>query len=290
MYTTRDSKSLSPVTTLGDEIPWQAINYRVNCYQIIARLNSTLIVTVTATSEGLVAPLEGHLYLYGAIITVLHSLFTQYFEPSIAYIFSFAVDIPLQQRTKHRKSKNDIFSILWYQLCVRFPLLGLLVAVLGGCTIGTTWELLSVLWDARGLSDKSGVWWKSTDRCRKLFSPQVQNLVFKLLVSEVRGGCVRGRLGCFVFINQQTTGYWSDLSDLTRWTNKLPELKYIYPFRPLTPPFSVLPVFYTPLVFWAISKSCHLPETTPLVPKPTRQPTQLWTFTLGFLPPDATVS
>ena len=48
-------------------------------------------------SEGLFAPLEGCLYLLCAIIIVLHSFLAQYFDPSIVYIFSFPVEIPLWQ-------------------------------------------------------------------------------------------------------------------------------------------------------------------------------------------------
>jgi hypothetical protein len=59
VYTVLDSKSLLPVTILGDEIPFKAFNYGVNCHQIKLRLNSALIFTVTAMSEGLFALLEG---------------------------------------------------------------------------------------------------------------------------------------------------------------------------------------------------------------------------------------
>ena len=59
MYTMLDSKSLSQVTILGDQIPQQAMNYRVHCDQITLRLYSGLISNVTARSEGLFARLEG---------------------------------------------------------------------------------------------------------------------------------------------------------------------------------------------------------------------------------------
>jgi len=80
-----------------EEIPSKAINYGVNCHLIELRLNSALIFTVTATSDGLFAPLEGCLCLLGAILIVLHSFFAQYFEPSSVYIFSFPVEVPLWQ-------------------------------------------------------------------------------------------------------------------------------------------------------------------------------------------------
>jgi hypothetical protein len=59
------------------------------------RLNSALIFTVTATSECLFAPLEECVCHLGPNIIVLQSFLAQYFEPSIVYIFSFPVEIPL---------------------------------------------------------------------------------------------------------------------------------------------------------------------------------------------------
>jgi hypothetical protein len=74
-----------------------AIRLYSDLTQIKLRLNSALIFTVTVTSEGLFAPLEGCLCLLGTIIIVLHSFLALYFEPSIVYIFSFAVEITLWQ-------------------------------------------------------------------------------------------------------------------------------------------------------------------------------------------------
>jgi hypothetical protein len=54
-----------------------------------------LIFTVTATTEGLFAPLEWRLCDLGAIIIVLHLFLAQYFEPLIVYIFNFPVEILL---------------------------------------------------------------------------------------------------------------------------------------------------------------------------------------------------
>jgi len=59
VYTALDSNSLSPEMILRDEIPSKAFNYRVNCHQIELRLTPALIFSVTATSEGLFAPVEG---------------------------------------------------------------------------------------------------------------------------------------------------------------------------------------------------------------------------------------
>jgi hypothetical protein len=125
VYPMLDYESLSPVTIPGDEILWKAFNYGVHCHWLKLRLNSVLIFTVTATSEGLFAPLEGSLSCLGAILIVLHSFCPQYFERSILYIFSFLMELPLSQSTKHRKANNEVFSVLWHQLRVLVPLQGI---------------------------------------------------------------------------------------------------------------------------------------------------------------------
>jgi hypothetical protein len=51
--------------------------------------------TVTATSEGLFAPLEGCCILLGTITIVLQFFLAQNFKPSIVYIFNFPVEIHL---------------------------------------------------------------------------------------------------------------------------------------------------------------------------------------------------
>jgi len=78
-------------------IPSKAFNYGANCHQIKDRFNSALIFTVTATSEGLFAPLAVCLCLLAVIIIVLHSFLAQYFKQSNLFIFSFLVEIPLWQ-------------------------------------------------------------------------------------------------------------------------------------------------------------------------------------------------
>jgi len=75
----------------------KSIQLWVHCHQIKVRFNSALVFTVTATSEGLFAPLEGSLFVLGAIIIVLNLFLAQYFEPSIVYIFSFPMEILLWQ-------------------------------------------------------------------------------------------------------------------------------------------------------------------------------------------------
>jgi len=82
--------------------------------------------------------------------------------------------------------------------------------MLDGCTVGTTSELLCLLWDARGLSGKSGMRCQSNARRRKLASPRLLNPISRLLIHEVPGGCARWRLGRYVFINQQNAEYESN--------------------------------------------------------------------------------
>ena len=97
MHPALDYKSRLPVKILGDETPSNAFNSQVDCHQIIPGLNSALIFTGTATSEGVFAPLDGSLCLRGAILIVLQCFLAQYFEPSIVYIFRFPMDIQLDQ-------------------------------------------------------------------------------------------------------------------------------------------------------------------------------------------------
>jgi len=77
--------------------PLKAFNYEVNSHLIQLKLNSALMFTVTATSEGLFAQFEESLCLLSGIIIVLHSFLSQYFEPLIVYIFSIALEIPRWQ-------------------------------------------------------------------------------------------------------------------------------------------------------------------------------------------------
>jgi len=89
-------------STLDHNGPWRYSGTRsLENHSILGltaiRLNSALISAVTATSEGLSAPLEGCLCLVCTMIIVLHLFLAQYFEPLILYIFSFLVEIPLWQ-------------------------------------------------------------------------------------------------------------------------------------------------------------------------------------------------
>jgi hypothetical protein len=119
-----------------------------------------------------------------------------------------------------------------------------MVAVLDGCTVGTTWELHSLLQDARGLSGQNDVWCKTNARNDKLSSPRVPILVSRHIVHEVPGGSASWRLGRFVFIKQQNS-----LGE--PWTKKSPELEYIYPFFLPTPPFSFPPILYRLTASWS---------------------------------------
>jgi len=167
---------------------------------------------------------------------------------------------------QHGNANNDVFSILWHQLRVLFPPLGMLGAGLDGYIVRATWELRGVLRDARGLSGESGVRCKGNTRRHKLSSLRVIYSVSRLLIHEMRGGCTRWRLGRFVFVKQHNAGYESKLSYLTSWTKKWQELEYIYPFFLSTPPFSFPAIINTLPGSWPISTSRVLHNTTPLVP------------------------
>jgi len=185
-------------------------------------------------------------------------------------MFSFPVEIPLWQSKEHRNGNNDIFSIPWQQTRVIVPLLGVLVAVLDGCRVGTTWELLSLFRDARGLSGQCGVWCESNTRSHKRYSQFIPDHLLRLLIREMAGGCPRRRLWSFVFINQHDAGYQSQLSYLTSWTKKSQELEYIDPFFLPTSPSSFPMEVNTRPASWRISTSCDLHKTTPLVSQHTR--------------------
>jgi hypothetical protein len=194
-----DYAKLQTVTILGNEIPSIAFNYRIICHQNKLRLNSASIFTVTATSQGLFAPLGGCLCLIGITIILQHLFLTQYFELSIVYIYSFLVEIPLWQSKQHPKSNNVVVSIIWSHSCVHLLLLGMLVAVLNGCTVETTNESLSLLRDRRCRSTKRGMHWKSNTWHRTLSSPWILNRISRPLIHEVPRGSARWRLGHFVF-------------------------------------------------------------------------------------------
>jgi len=82
--------------------------------------------------------------------------------------------------------------------------------VLDGCTVGTTWELLTLLRDALGLRSKSGMRYQSNTQHRKLSSPRVLKLVSRLLIHEVLGGCPSWSMGRCEFANQQNAQYESN--------------------------------------------------------------------------------
>jgi len=79
-----------------------------------------------------------------------------------------------------------------------------------GCTVGTTPELLSFLQDAWGLSGKSGMRCQSNTQRHKLSSPRELNLISRLIIHAVSGGCARWGLGRCVFFNQQNAGHESN--------------------------------------------------------------------------------
>jgi len=200
---------LYTVTLLADENPSEVFNYGVNCHQIQLRLNSALIFTVSATSEGLFALLEGCLCRLGVIIIALHSFFAQYFEPSISISSPSRWKSPFD-RAKCIAKRSMTYSLSYAISSVCFFKHLALVAVLDGCTVGAAREQLSLVRGARGLTSESGMRCESNTHCPKLLSPRVPNLVLRLLIHEVLDGCARWLLGHFVFINQQKEGYESN--------------------------------------------------------------------------------
>jgi len=132
VHTVLDPTILSPMRILRDEIPSKEFNYAVNRPQIILRLNSTLIFSVTATSEGPFPPLEGSLCLIGPIIIVLHLFLAKYFEPSIGFFQLHGGNPPLAEL---KASQSDQWRILYPMTsdvcafstsrCVGSPVVGL---------------------------------------------------------------------------------------------------------------------------------------------------------------------
>jgi len=148
-----------------------------------------------------------------------------------------------------------------------------------GCTLGTTWELLSLLRDARGLRGKSDVWCKRNTRRHKLSSPRVLNLVSRLVVHEVPGGSARWMLGRFVFVNHQN-------SQVKRRTRQNPSI-YIPSSRLHL--LSLFLPYYTHRqhpdldIMWLALNNASLSKTHLITSQPC-------TFPLSFLPLHATVS
>jgi len=150
------------------------------------------------------------------------------------------------------------------------------VAVFDGCTVGTTWEQLSLLGDAPGLSSKHDVQCKSNAWHCKLSSPPGLNLMSRLLVHEVPGRSTRWRLGHFVFVNQQN-------SQVQCWTKWSPELNYIYPVIPAYTYFLFSSsIIYTDSIQLSTSRDFH--KTIPIIWKHTRYPIQHCSFPLGNVP------
>jgi len=136
------------------------------------------------------------------------------------------------------------YSLFYVISCVCLVHWYALVAVLDCGIVGATWERLTLLRDAWGLTGQNDVWCKSKGRHSKLSRRWVLNLLSRLVVHEVPSSFERWRLCTFVFINQQN-------SHDELWTKKSPELMYIYPFCPVAPPFSFPPTLYTPTASWS---------------------------------------
>jgi len=129
-------------------------------------------------------------------------------------------------------------SCMCYGHCLPF------VAVLDGSTVGRTWEQLSLLRDAWGLSGKNDVLFLHNACHGKQSSPWVLNLLSRLLVDEMPGGSARCRLGRFVFVNQQN-------SAVECWIMNSPELECWNPFFQPTPHFGFPSALYPPPASWS---------------------------------------
>jgi len=151
--------------------------------------------------------------------------------------------------------------------------------MLDGCTVGTTWELLSLLQNARGLSGKYNVWCKRNARRRKRSSPPVPNLIPSLVVHEVPGGSARWRLGRFVLVNQQNSQVEPKNCRKSSIYIPSPGLHLVSLFLP----------YYTNRqnsdldITWLAQNNASRSKTHPIT-------SHLCTFPLGFLPLHATVS
>jgi hypothetical protein len=77
--------------------------------------------------------------------------------------------------------------------------------MLDGCTVGTTWDVLSLLRDAPGVSSIQDVRCKGNPWCLKLSSPQILDIVSGLVIHEVPGCLARWRQGWLVFVKQQNS-------------------------------------------------------------------------------------
>jgi hypothetical protein len=162
-----------------------------------------LIFTVTATSEGLFEPLERCLFHLGPILIVLHSFLAQYFEPRLC--ISSASRWTCHFGRAKSITKRIMTDSLTYDIsCLCFFHCLALLAVLNGCTVGTNWELHGSLWDARVLSGENGVGWKRNARVRKLSSPGVLNIVWRLSVHEVPGCSAMLMLGTLCWLTNTT--------------------------------------------------------------------------------------
>jgi len=160
-----------------------------------------------------------------------------------------------------------------------------MVAQLGQCENYSVCSEMNEVWAVKVVCVMT-----SNAQCHELSSPLILNLISRLLIHEVPGGCAGWRLGRVVFVNQQIAGYESTLSYLTSWAKKLQELGYMYPFFTPTPPFTFPSILNTPPASWTISTSCDMHKTMPPILQHTRQPTPLYTIFLGFLPLHTPVS
>jgi len=139
-------------------------------------------------------------------------------------------------------------------------------AELDGCTVGTTCELRGVLQEAQGLKGSSRRWCQSNAQRHQLFSPCMQNIVFRLLNHEVPGVCTRWRQGRVLDINYQNSGCEPNRRNSSIFIPS--SLQYLdsffLPYWTNHQQLNMIPAA------WTISIAHELYNTMPLVPKHTR--------------------
>jgi hypothetical protein len=247
------------MTILGDDIPSKVFNSGVHYHQIKPRLNSALISTVTATSDGLFAQRDGCLGLLGTILIVLNLMLAQYFKPSNVYIFSFVIEIPLWQSQKHRTMNNDAFCILWHQLRVLFPLHGV------GTHVGWlhSWENVRTTQFALG-----GMW---SERWKRYVVSKQRPPSQTVLTGKTKCCLKAPHLwGAWWLRTMQAVPVYDHYTMERKIGNQSKELELLGCFFSPTRPLSFLHVSKIPQASQSISSLPYLHNTTPPVPTHTR--------------------
>jgi len=187
------------MTILGDEISWKAFNYVVNCHQIKLSIdihcNSNVWRSICTAWKVFMPSWRGHHSIALVFGTILRTIDCVYY-PLPGGNPPFAEQKALQSEQWH--SLHLMTSVACaFSTARRF-----------GTFVGWlhSWDNLRTTQFAPRCTrsnQEHGVWCNTNARCRKRSSPRVLNLVSRLLIHEVPGGCARWMLGRFVFVNKQ---------------------------------------------------------------------------------------